>query len=126
MLEVLIPRDISGNALTSIADRFDTLPNLANINAASNNLTGLIPTTLLTHPTLKTLNLASNGYTGEIVINSVNLTSIALNRNQLTSVRVVDGSGLVKVDLADNQFQGLLPDFTTSPYLQIFDASNNK
>jgi len=126
VLEVLIPRDISGNALTSIADRFDTLPNLANINAASNNLTGLIPTTLLTHPTLKTLNLASNGYTGEIVINSVNLTSIALNRNQLTSVRVVEGSGLVKVDLADNQFQGLLPDLTTSPYLQIFDASNNK
>jgi len=38
----------------------------------------------------------------------------------------MEGSGLVKVDLADNQSQGLLPDFTTSPYLQIFDASNNK
>ena len=60
------------------------------------------------------------------MINSVNLTSIALNKNQLTSVRVMEGSGLVKVDLADNQFQGLLPDLTTSPYLQIFDASNNK
>ena len=123
---ILTPRDISGNALTSLPDRFDTLPTLANINAASNNLTGSIPTTLLTHPTLKTLNLASNGYTGEVVINSVNLTSIALNKNQLISVRVVEGSGLVKVDLADNQFQGLLPDLTSSSYLQIFDASNNK
>jgi Leucine-rich repeat (LRR) protein len=125
-MTILTPRDISGNALTSLTDRFDTLPTLANINAASNNLTGPIPTTLLTHPTLKTLNLASNGYTGEVVFNSVNLTSIALNKNQLSSVRVVEGSGLVKVDLADNQFQGLLPDLTSSPYLQIFDASNNK
>jgi Leucine-rich repeat (LRR) protein len=125
-MTILTPRDISGNALTSLTDRFDTLPTLANINAASNNLTGPIPTTLLTHPTLKTLNLASNGYTGEVVFNSVNLTSIALNKNQLSSVRVVEGSGLVKVDLADNKFQGLLPDLTSSPYLQIFDASNNK
>lgn len=119
-------RDISGNALTSLPDRFDTLPILANINAASNNFTGSVPTTLLTHPTLKTLNLASNGFTGEIAINSVNLTSIALNRNSLTAVRIMEGSGLVKVDLADNQFQGLLPDLSNSPDLQIFDASNNK
>ena len=38
----------------------------------------------------------------------------------------MEGSGLVKVDLADNKFQGLLPDLSLSPDLQIFDASNNK
>jgi Leucine-rich repeat (LRR) protein len=119
-------RDISGNALTSLPDRFDALTTLANINAASNNLTGSIPTTLLTHPTLKTLNLASNSFMGDVIINSVNLTSLALGRNQLSSIRIGEGSGLVKVDLADNKFQGVLPDMTSSPDLQIFDVSNNK
>jgi len=60
------------------------------------------------------------------MINSVNLTSVSLGKNQLSAIRVVEGSGLVKVDISENKFQGLLPDLTASSGLQIFDASNNK
>jgi len=60
------------------------------------------------------------------MINSVNLTSVSLGKNQLGGIRVVEGSGLVKVDISENNFQGLLPDLTASSGLQIFDASNNK
>jgi hypothetical protein len=122
----LIDSDISGNAITAMPDKFTSIPTLANINAASNNLTGSIPTSLLSHRTLKTLNLASNAFVGDVSINSVNLTSVALGKNQLASFHVLEGQGLVKVDISENAFQGPLPDMSSSLDLQIFDASSNK
>lgn len=122
----LIRSDISANTLTALPDRFTSLLTLANLNAASNNLTGSIPTSLLSHPTLKTLNLAANSLVGDVSLNSVNLTSVALGKNQLSSFHVLEGGGLVKVDISDNAFQGVLPDMSGSFDLQIFDASSNK
>lgn len=118
--------DVSDNQLVSIPDRFTSLPMLANLNASHNNVSGTIPATLLSHPILKTLNLASNSLTGSVSIDSINLTSIALGQNQLSSIEILEGRSLVKVDLSENRFQGSLPDVSRSGGIEIFDGSFNK
>lgn len=99
---------------------------LANFNASRNSLSGPVPESLLSHDMLKTLSLASNSLTGQITIDSINITSLSLAQNDLSSITIAEGRSLRKVDLSENAFQGQLPDVSRSIDLQIFDASFNK
>jgi hypothetical protein len=70
--------------------------------------------------------MSSNALSGDITLNSATITSLSLAQNKLTSFGVMNGVGLVKVDLSHNTLGGVLPDMSKSPMLKIFDVSFNR
>lgn len=79
------------------------------LDLSHNQLTGSVPASLFTHPSLQQLSLGYN-----------NLSSIEVPGNLGTQ------SGLIAVDLSDNQLGGLLPGFMgLMPKLSALSLENN-
>lgn len=122
----MTPSDLSHNSLTSLPDSFSTLPQLTNFNAGNNSLTGSIPHSLTSHNTLVTLNLAQNHLSGAVLLDGANLTSLNLEHNALNTIAVAKSiTALTKVYLANNTFEGALPDLSGNDKLEVFDGSFN-
>jgi Leucine-rich repeat (LRR) protein len=121
--------DVSENEITSIPDRFASLGNLTHFTAASCNLTGSIPQSLLSSSSIINIDLSANQLTGSVQLASSSLYTLVLKGNQLSSIDIqntVGTTGLGRVDIGSNAFTGNLPDLSGSANLSSFDASFNK
>ena len=120
------PRDVSDNTIISLPDSFTTLSALTHFDASNNNLTGVVPPSLLASASIVNVNLANNALTGDVSVTSPSLYSLSLDHNALSGITVQSASRLSKVYLASNGFKGTLPDLSASTGLSTFDASFNK
>lgn len=97
-----------------------------------NNLNGTLPPEVGNLTALRLLSFEFNNFTGEIPASYANLTQLRgfwFNNNQLSGelpdFLITSYPNLVFFDIAFNNFQGTLPDFTSLQTIRYIDISNN-
>ncbi|KAK1408684.1 hypothetical protein QVD17_40670 [Tagetes erecta] len=128
----LIRLDVSSNGLSgNIHDFFHSFPKLSYFSAHSNNLSGMIPSSLLNSKTISSLNLRNNSLHGSIHFNCstmVNLTYLHLGTNNFSGkipANLASCPKLKALNLARNKFIGQVPEsFKNLKSLSYLSLSN--
>eukprot|EP00002_Diphylleia_rotans_P004245 TRINITY_DN1305_c0_g3_i2.p1 TRINITY_DN1305_c0_g3~~TRINITY_DN1305_c0_g3_i2.p1 ORF type:complete len:1807 (-),score=275.30 TRINITY_DN1305_c0_g3_i2:62-5482(-) len=120
--------DLNNNGLLgslSSGTWLDSLPDLLELNLASNHLTGTIPN--LSMPKIVNIYLNGNKLTG--IIPSLSLPKLEylyLSSNKLTGFEMdIDLPSLTLLDLSENRLSGSLPDINHLDSLVRLDISSN-
>ncbi|XP_010539262.1 PREDICTED: protein STRUBBELIG-RECEPTOR FAMILY 8 isoform X2 [Tarenaya hassleriana] len=143
--------DVNGNNIHDIIP-YQLPPNLTSLNLARNNLSGNLPYSISTmvslsymnvshnslsmsigdifgtHDSLSTLDLSHNNLTGDLPSSFSTLTKLSVlyvQNNQLTgSIDVLSGLPLTTLNVANNHFNGSVPEKLSSIQTFIYDGNS--
>ncbi|OCF54925.1 hypothetical protein L486_07581 [Kwoniella mangroviensis CBS 10435] len=126
-LDALMRLDLSQNTLSTLPDKFDSLPRLTHMNISSSSIPSSIPSSISTSASLINLDLSNNELVGNVHLSASMLKSVDLSNNRLTSFSISPNgmNTLSKVVLSNNEFRGELPDLSGLRSLQSLDLSYN-
>uniref|UniRef100_A0A0D9YNK0 Protein kinase domain-containing protein n=1 Tax=Oryza glumipatula TaxID=40148 RepID=A0A0D9YNK0_9ORYZ len=115
--------DLSNNNLHGSIP-YQLPPNLTYLNLATNNLSGNLPYSISNMVSLEYLNVSHNSLSQQIgdLFGSLNsLSELYMQNNQLTgSVNVLSGLSLTTLNIANNNFNGWIPqEFSSIPDLTL-------
>ncbi|MBA0664463.1 hypothetical protein Goklo_004459 [Gossypium klotzschianum] len=115
----LVKLDLSYNNFNGLIPPFhrSRVPNLASLDLSRNQLSGSIPSSLFTLSTLRTLSIGYNSFSDHRLKFGMFF--------QLSNEFIKSQNKLTSLDLSNNRFHGLVPNWLWKSTLGVLDLSSN-
>ncbi|TYH49892.1 hypothetical protein ES332_D10G167400v1, partial [Gossypium tomentosum] len=129
----LVKLDLSYHNFNGLIPPFhrSRVPNLASLDLSRNQLSGSIPSSLFTLSTLRTLSIGYNSFSDHRLKFGIR-TFPQLETLQLSSCNLIEFPKFIKsqnkltsLDLSNNRFHGLVPNWLWKSTLGVLDLSSN-